>query len=227
MGLCGTISNITRDFEGNGKSKHEDRTQLLEHTVRPVPDHGRAAPELEKVDMMSTEVLKDQRAGLDMCHDEAQRTFDGAEVVGLLSDPTFCMDDMPIDVVHGAELSRQEHKVVSQAGLPRPVSHLDAVAIHLQLIPGSGVDPVILERMAATMPHVDDCAQGLDLQPWLQILNSYHDEVWGDMLPLVRQVREESGQSDNKRQVQDKPATRRLQMLIGHLKHQSMSSNRS
>ena len=219
MGSCGTISNIDRDFEVDGKLKHEDRTQLLEHTMRSVLDYGRAAPEFEKADMMSIEVLKHQHAGLDRGHDEAQRTFDGAEVVGLLSDPTFCLDEMPIDVVHGTDLSRQEHKVVSQAGLPRPVSHSDAVANHLHLIPRSGVDPIILEEMAATMPQVDDYAQELDLQPWLQILDSYHDEVWGDMLPLVRQVREELRQSDNKQKVEDKPATRRLQMLIGHLKY--------
>lgn len=208
------------DYERNGKSKHEqDPNQFLEHTMRPLPNHGRAVPDIDKVDMMPTEALEYQRAGHDLGHDEALHSLDGAEVVRLLSDPEFCLDDMPLDVLHGAEVSRQEHEAVSHVAFPRSVSNSDAIANHLQLIPGSGVHPVILEKMAATMPRVDEYAQDLDLQPWLHILNSYHDEVWGDMLPLVRQVREEIGQSDNKRKVQDKPATRRLQMLIGHLKH--------
>ena len=228
IGSCGNTLNTVRDFEGNSKPKHEDdQNQLLEHALRPVPNHSRAASCIDKVDMMPNQALENQRAGQDIGHDEALHTFDGAEVVGLLSDPTFCLDDMALNVVHGAELSRLGHEVFSPAALLKPANYSDAIANHLQLIPGSGVDPVILEKMAATMPHVDDYAQDLDLQPWLQILNSYHDEVWGDMLSLVRLVRQENGPSDNNRKIQDKPATRRLQMLMGHLKHSSVSSNRS
>ena len=99
---CGSIPDISRDSEGNGKPKHdEDWTQLLEHTV---PNHGRVSLDIDKVDM--TPILEKARAGQDVGHDKNLHTFDGAEVVGLLSDPTICIEDMPLDLLHGAEVSR-------------------------------------------------------------------------------------------------------------------------
>ena len=146
---------------------------------------------------------------------ENDKAPDGADVVALLSDPNFCLEDAPLEDIQGPEFMRLE---VQEAARPRPMNHWNIVTNDLQLIPNYGTTPAVLKMMAAAMPHVDDFAQDVDLQPWLQILNSYHDEVWGDMLPLVKQARQELEPCDNdKLKAQDKPAVRRLRMIIGHL----------
>ena len=68
------------------------------------------------------------------------------------------------------------------------------------------------------MPYRDKYSQDIDLQPWIRILGSYHDEVWGDVLPLVQEVRREAEPTkDGMWNLGDKPALRRLQMLLKHL----------
>ena len=148
----------------------------------------------------------------------AQENFDGAEVVALLSDPSFCVDNVPLDCDSSAEVRslRQPRSL----GRPEEVLHPDVVDNDLRLIPKSRSTPAAFEKMAALMPHIDEYSQDIDLRPWLDILSSYHDEVWGDMLPLVQEARRELKPTITA--VQDsieRPALRRLQMLLGHLAH--------
>lgn len=177
---------------GQGSISHlEESHRILSHTLQGMPDHAI--------------FLDDDKA------------LDGAGVVALLSDPTFCLEDTQLEGIRDPEFFRQE---LREAARPRPMNHWEIIANDLQLIPNYGNTPAALKEMATAMPHIDEYAQDVDVQPWLQILNSYHDEVWGDMLPLVKQAREELEPDDNDGQsLQDKPAVRRLQMLIGHLKH--------
>jgi len=58
------------------------------------------------------------------------------------------------------------------------------------------------------------------LSQWLDVLNRYQDEVWGDMLPLVQDVKAEIEQAKNSNadEVHEGPAIRRLAMVFAHLK---------
>lgn len=61
---------------------------------------------------------------------------------------------------------------------------------------------------------------GAHLSQWFDVLNRYQDEVWGDLLPLVQDVRKEIEQAKNSNadEVHEGPATRRLAMVFAHLK---------
>jgi len=49
-------------------------------------------------------------------------------------------------------------------------------------------------------------------------LTRYTDEVWGGLLPLVRQARQEMEEMGNEGSVKEKPtALRRLEAILGHL----------
>lgn len=58
------------------------------------------------------------------------------------------------------------------------------------------------------------------LLQWLDVLNRYQDDVWGDMLPLVQDARKEIEQTkyNNSDEVHEGPAIRRLAMVFAHLK---------
>lgn len=69
-------------------------------------------------------------------------------------------------------------------------------------------------------------ASGGDVTPWLDILDRYHDDVWGTMLPLTRMARDEvrSGNDIKRpefRGAKDGPAVRRLRLLLQHVGHSS------
>lgn len=58
------------------------------------------------------------------------------------------------------------------------------------------------------------------LLQWLDVLNRYQDEVWGDLLPLVQDARKEIEQAknNNAHEVHEGPAIRRLAMVFAHFK---------
>ncbi|KAK2624301.1 hypothetical protein QTJ16_006251 [Diplocarpon rosae] len=60
------------------------------------------------------------------------------------------------------------------------------------------------------------------LMEWDGVLNRYADEVWGGLLPLIKEAREEaeqlSGEISGEEEVKLK-ATRRLHAILGHLGH--------
>ena len=84
------------------------------------------------------------------------------------------------------------------------------------LVPNFGDDQLAADAVnSADMTHEN-------LQPWLNMLDRYHDEVWGDLLPVVQQARTEiraatQRGSRDQRALQDLPAVQRLRMLLGHI----------
>ena len=62
-----------------------------------------------------------------------------------------------------------------------------------------------------------------EVKPWLDILDRYQDEVWGDMLPLVQEARKELREAKPRRpelgSPQGGPAVRRLKMVLQHMDH--------
>ena len=62
------------------------------------------------------------------------------------------------------------------------------------------------------------------VEPWLHILDKYQDEVWGDMLPLVQEAREEVRKAEenkdpNPQSPRGGPALWRLKMVLQHMYH--------
>ncbi|KAL2037675.1 hypothetical protein N7G274_009620 [Stereocaulon virgatum] len=152
---------------------------------------------------------------------------DGAAVVALLSDPTFNVDEEPSDSWPVVADSRDQDKL----GSPR-----------LELPPYKPGDPLAPINPLDLIPDFNSCCDSMhtsnriwnstsyegqsfsdpifgDTQPWVDILNRYHDEVWGDMLPLVQEAREEAklAEVNPEGALQDRPALRRLGMLLKHL----------
>ena len=124
---------------------------------------------------------------------------DGAAVVDLLSSPEFSADE--------------ESSGVWDQESVNPRGFLGTVSTSNNLN----------ERLASPLDLIPDYEwhdTGQESHAWYDILNRYHDEVWGDNLPLVREARKELEQASASGDMNpnDRPALRRLKMLLQHLK---------
>lgn len=159
---------------------------------------------------------------------EMNHPDDGAAVVALISKPGNPAEDESVEIL--SEIARKRSN--PQGWVLRGASDLklaraldNTVDRQLMLVPdfvSSLSDP---RAAADAMPRAEEQARIAALKPWLDILDSYQDEVWGDLLPLVQLAREEleSARPDDTLDV--KPAVRRLQMLLGHLDPRDTSRN--
>ena len=140
---------------------------------------------------------------------------DGAEVVALLSRPPAMSEvdfseaevgdfDSPPDL-HGRELPAAK----------------DVLAINPQIKPFDLVPDFGVDHPAMVSSEVDSLSK-YDVDPWLQVLDRYHDDVWGDFLPLVKEAKQElqAAQKSGEARLRDPgshPAIRRLRMLFKHV----------
>lgn len=154
---------------------------------------------------------------------------DGAEVVALLSDPTFSVDDDPADAwVYDFSKPTDTDKVLSNTrtrpdavespGDPAMVNPLDLIPDFRHDLEGRVPFSSTQDDDRWPSPHSIDFSNAGSIQPWLDILHRYQDEVWGDMLPLVVEAREEIriANANGQGALRDRPAIRRLGMLLGH-----------
>ena len=152
----------------------------------------------------------------------APASNDGAAVVALLSDPTFNIDEAPANAWAVPKIDKGKAKLGSQPVEQQLYDSAEPLAPMnpLDLIPDfkTSWNPVAYASNIHYENLSSDPAFG-DIQPWTDILNRYHDEVWGDMLPLVKEAREELKSADNSPEgtLHDRPALRRLGMLLKHL----------
>lgn len=145
------------------------------------------------------------------------RGSDGSAVVALLSDPSCSADqelssswergDAPVDLQNG-QLPRVLD-LDKASGSQLEVNPLDLIPDFEGQLSSETTE---IERNALLM-RTDSST------PWYDILNIYHDEVWGDKLPLVQQARKELKEAEGSGQgnIDELPAVRRLGMLIRHL----------
>ena len=158
--------------------------------------------------------------GLDALHIASSN--DGAAVVALLSSPTFYIEDEPTNDWDIPAIDKGKPNLGSQPKKQQAYDGTDppAPSNPLDLMPDfdSSWDPAVPFPSGFQGTRFLDPAFG-NIQPWIDILNRYHDEVWGDMLPLVREAREEikTANSSPEGVLQDRPALRRLGMLLKHL----------
>ena len=157
---------------------------------------------------------------------------DGAAVVTLLADPEFSADDTPTDtsIITTEDTANAQAIKIDTYAQAFPPRNQVAVINPLNLLPdfrrprGGALTARSANSMVATPAHVEGFIneknqlyfRDRNLQPWLDIVNRYQDDVWGDMLPLVQEAREEAKVANGNFR-EDAPATRRLRMLLKHL----------
>ncbi|KAL8832125.1 MAG: hypothetical protein Q9191_000447 [Dirinaria sp. TL-2023a] len=165
--------------------------------------------------------LRNARSTLSKSPRKLIDSTDGAAVVDLLSKPSLYIDDeIEGQVPTSAEISDIDRQSKNPETAQREVrTSRKETMIERQLMPDFALTETGLKTIAQSIPRAAiDEAHNAELGPWLEILNSYQDEVWGDMLPLVQQAREELAMTgDSKNALDDKPAVRRLKMLLSHL----------
>ena len=126
--------------------------------------------------------------------------YDGAAVVSLLADPSFTTYDNPTSLWDQAE--------------DDPASIFDART-------DSEVQSSIEQPRSGVFHLTEDLlGSDKDLGLWQDLLNRYHDEVWGDQLPLVKEAQKELQQAVavGDSNATGLPALRRLRMLLGHVR---------
>ncbi|MCJ1449819.1 hypothetical protein MMC28_000147 [Mycoblastus sanguinarius] len=159
---------------------------------------------------------------------------DGAAVVALLSNPDSTLDE---DILDSWDMKTREQNGEGH-GLPKLLDQPNNLigpmtpTNPLDLMPDFSSSWRSMSRCRVPADKDDgsngDCFLDPsfgDIQPWVDILHRYHDEVWGDMLPLVQEARKEAkavNQGD-KGALQDSPAIRRLGMLLKHLDRPNIS----
>jgi len=159
---------------------------------------------------------------------EGIQSQDGLEVVKLLSSPSPPDFDPPrpsdfvdwnLSPTQLSILRKMTEKIFPEAPQPQhpmPPDH------PLNLIP-----PSITTAESGTMPP----GERLELwtEQWEDVLNSYQDDVWGDILPLVKEARQEVSDLANKEKtekggeavaISEQPkALRRLGLILGHIRN--------
>ncbi|MCJ1479695.1 hypothetical protein MMC13_008381 [Lambiella insularis] len=171
---------------------------------------------------------------------------DGAAVVDILSSPNAPIDEELGQGIEYASLNVQAQRSTTNtrdqnlscqtfsSPLASPNRRTLSSKHLLQLIPKFTCDSQVTnEPNVDTLPKT--ACSGLEkvfcheqsvsrqshyLDAWLDILTIYQDEVWGDMLPLVRQARQEVKDANIGRGIQHRPAIKRLGMILGHFDDQ-------
>ncbi|KAK3167148.1 hypothetical protein OEA41_010274 [Lepraria neglecta] len=152
---------------------------------------------------------------------------DGAAVVALLSDPTVNVEEEPTNSWAAEATTRDHDKLGDPRIEQRPRKSVDPLApvSPLDLMPDFNSSWDSMQASNAFQNSTSYEGQRFsdpsfgDIQPWVDILNRYHNDVWGDMLPLVQEAREEvkAAEASPEGALQDRPALRRLGMLLKHL----------
>lgn len=161
---------------------------------------------------------------------------DGAAVVALLAGPTFDIDEPPSNAsdreTEDAIYLHLHQSEEFQQLLARFKSIFPSAAAHQNPSPANPLN------LLPDFSNADHCSKAPftkstdrtfgeteraitnSLEPWLDVLTSYKDHVWGDLLPLVRDARQEvNGAVEKGAQASyEGPAIRRLGMILNHIR---------
>lgn len=170
---------------------------------------------------------------------------DGAEVRLLLSDPTFSTDGLAdvqmadptpesVNGLFSQDYTPQEKEIVDKikSSLPPPPQHNGVTPDNpLNLRPEfaslSASNPQLEEEireLSGTLGSGEEsyvffnnAQQQHWFAEWDDVLNSYTDEVWGDMLPAVKAARSQLQEVKTGMDRLDNKAVARLRMILGHV----------
>ena len=154
----------------------------------------------------------------------ADQNGDGAAVVALLLDPTFAADEEPRTTLafETDETDGQKNKRMQSRNGEESIDVLHT-SKPLSLIPDFGPPskpfPTSLAMQKGNYQKQTFLEPGPgDVQSWIDIIDRYHDEVWGELLPFVQESRQELKMAnENKTGIQSGPAIQRLKMILQHL----------
>lgn len=139
-----------------------------------------------------------------------QEMQDGHDVLQILDDPSYEKFSAPSEDDENYDWGLTTDQIsklreMTKDILPSPENHSSMPAEHsLNLIPIS--DPQFL-----TSP-------GVWREQWTDVLNRYTDEVWGGLLPIVKEARAEVEELSKEGPSPQQPkALRRLEAILGHL----------
>jgi hypothetical protein len=157
---------------------------------------------------------------------------DGAEVLDLLSDPNFVAISDVYDVeeqtpesaaaLFSEPFSPEEKKIANKirATLPPPPTHTGVASSNPRnLVPDPsmfGFEPSLSSN------HELVTAEQAALNEWKDVLNGYTDEVWGDHLEVVQQLKQEIQEAASGQGRLDTKAIERLRMVLGHVSEQKL-----
>ncbi|MCJ1378359.1 hypothetical protein MMC17_001457 [Xylographa soralifera] len=179
-------------------------------------------------------------------HGKQRRSWagDGAEVVDLLSDPRAFVDELPPDPSIDPQffddypkswkpddVDRINFSRIGNGLTAPPVHHSPSPTNPLNFLPDFdfgysfvnkdlmitvSAEPMTIENGISSKSSADPSSA--NFEPWLDVLTRYQDDVWGDMLPLVKEARAEINIISAKSGTapENRPAIRRLGMLLGH-----------
>ncbi|MCJ1315396.1 hypothetical protein MMC15_000715 [Xylographa vitiligo] len=178
-------------------------------------------------------------------HGKHRRSWvgDGAEVVDLLSDTRGLVDELPDPLVDvdsfddyleswkPDEVDRLSFFGLGNLTAP-PIHYPSSPTNPLNLLPDfdSGYNfvakdlmitvsakPMTIEYRLPSISSADLSSANFD--SWLDVLTRYQDDVWGHMLPLVKEARAEINitLAEGGTVPKNRSAIRRLCMLLGHL----------
>ncbi|KAI9778501.1 MAG: hypothetical protein M1839_008031 [Geoglossum umbratile] len=167
---------------------------------------------------------------------------DGAAVVALLSQPNFLDlidtsqdDDDDLPPISSLSLTSSQIDTIERlkALLPAPPAYKPSSPMHaLNLLPVEALTiPSPWDSRSSDPSYTDFTEHANRRQQWLRdwdgVLRSYADEVWGDLLPLVEEAREEieeANENDGELRGGGR-AIRRLAMVLGHLRDDKNSQH--
>ena len=179
---------------------------------------------------------------------------DGAEVRMLLSDPDFMVDTRPADIMMedsveqtatnllGDEYSPDEKRAadrIKESLPPPPVHQRVSPDNPLNLKPEftqptatnsafyediPGMTSTLGSRDESYMYFVTQSEREHWVSEWDDVLNSYTDEVWGQMLPAVKEARSQLEEVKAGSKRLDNNAVTRLRMILGHVAQSANSS---
>jgi len=139
-----------------------------------------------------------------------QEACDGEGVLAILSSPAVFEDDFEDtldDMDYDWGLSSDQLiqiRAMAREILPPPERHLGVAADHpLNMNPDSDGEP------SEAREHWRE--------QWEGVLTRYTDEVWGGLLPLVKQAKQEMGEMGHEGMKEKPTALRRLEAILGHL----------
>jgi hypothetical protein len=144
-----------------------------------------------------------------------QETQDGEEVLAILSSPVGLSDEFeaPLDDQEDYDWGLSAEQLSQLRGMMKDIlpplePHLGVSAEH-----PLNLNPNLKGETMEAREHWRE--------QWEGVLTSYTDEVWGGLLPLVKQARQEMEEMRVDGPVSEKPtALRRLEAILGHLQKQ-------
>ncbi|OJD30912.1 zinc finger c2h2-type protein [Diplodia corticola] len=165
---------------------------------------------------------------------------DGAEVRRLLSDPSFSTEEFvdmqmadptpeTVNDLFGQNFSPEEKEIADKmkSSLPPPPQHNGVSPQNPLNLRPEFANPQLEEEIRDLSRTLESGEEGVMafsnaqrhhwLAEWDDVLNGYTDEVWGEMLPVVKAARSQLEEAKTGMDRLDSKAVARLRMILGHV----------